>query len=791
VVNEGKLVLLNAETGEYATCLSDGTDWIIYTPDGYFDASNEAANFVYLVRGMEYFGIEQQALLKNRPDIIMRRLGAPEDDRLRYFEALHRKRLEKLGQGARASAELQPPKAEILRWSAEGAELRMDFRLRSEGADLASYLVFVNDVALFPSGGKPLRGRSFEGSETIALTDGENKVELSCRDSNGLESFRQIVRADYRDPGDEKPDLYFIGFGVSRYQDERLTLRYADKDVKDLGKLFAGMGHGFAKIHELVLTDEACTVAAIGKAKSFLDGAKPSDTMILAIAGHGVHDRDEASTYYYLTHEARLEHLAESAAPFELIEDILDGIAPRTKLFLMDTCESGEIDEGGVQDAAKLAAELGSQARAVAASRGLAVVGKAAGPARTWLFDRNRYIFNPLNRRTGAIVFSSSRGGEFSYESDELRNGFFTHQILQALQGKIRGKGGYVGFDELRAFVSGEVSAMSRTLQNPTVDRNNFFLKFSLPQAMLVPRHSGAVSAVRWARDAEVLVSSGEDGHLLVWDADGARPPRALYGRADGLTCFALSPDGATIAAGYRDGRLLLIGTQDGAERARLEGHPVLVASVEFSPDGRRLVSVDESAGGIRVWDIESGRRLLEIQPEGVNAASFRYAAFSPDGASILATSRSPTIKAFRVADGKAVRSFAGPAGQYAGSVSAAFIPGDREVAAAWEDGKVYFWDARMSRRTRSISFKEERLIACLLVSPDGRSLAGIGDGVLGFWDLPTGELRWRLESEAFDVTDAAFSPDGSRILASGTDGGLRMLDIVDGRELRRLDISE
>ena len=47
----------------------------------------------------------------------------------------------------------------------------------------------------------------------------------------------------------------------------------------------------------------------------------------------------------------------------------------------------------------------------------------AAAKPRAFLHQRDRYIYNDLQRRSGAIAFSSSRGGEYSYEKAELQAG--------------------------------------------------------------------------------------------------------------------------------------------------------------------------------------------------------------------------------------------------------------------------------------------------------------------------------------------------------------------------------
>ena len=62
----------------------------------------------------------------------------------------------------------------------------------------------------------------------------------------------------------------------------------------------------------------------VGK-KEILKNSTIDDTFILFIAGHGVHDIDKNFTYYYLTYNADINNLSKTAAPFNLIEDILYG----------------------------------------------------------------------------------------------------------------------------------------------------------------------------------------------------------------------------------------------------------------------------------------------------------------------------------------------------------------------------------------------------------------------------------------------------------------------------------
>ena len=239
------------------------------------------------------------------------------------------------------------------------------------------------------------------------------------------------------------------------------------------------MQGAYEKVYTKLYLNENVTVANIKAAKDFLKNAKADDTFVLFIAGHGVHDRDKEATYYYLTHDADKNNLAGTCANFELVEDLLQGIAPRNKLFLMDTCESGEIDDE-VQN--KYFASAGSRGLAARTTRAITIVGKdpAKPEKRAYLFQKDRYIYNDLARRSGAIVFSSCRGGEFSYESDKIGNGYFTKAIIGALKGEAA-KDGVVSVEALRTYVEGRVAKDTQDLQHPTVDRDNLYQKFVFP----------------------------------------------------------------------------------------------------------------------------------------------------------------------------------------------------------------------------------------------------------------------------------------------------------------------
>ncbi len=476
---DSKISIWNIDNNKFVTLLNRENEWLIYTDDGYFDASRNGGSLVAATVGLEAYNIDQFALRYNRPDIILERMGMGSDELIAHYNAQYQKRLRRFGiTEAQLERGLEVPEVRIDHAHQDDKFLTIEFTLKDEDSPLKYYNIFINDVPLFSGYGKEATGNELVLSETVELTAGENKIEVTCFNRNGAEAYRAVTYAEYT--GEVIPDLYYLGFGVSSYQNPELNLSYAHKDALDLGAALRGFSGQYGTLHVNTFTDAQVTVDTIKKAKDFVKDAGVDDVVVLFIAGHGVYSQGEDATYYYLTHDADIADLAGTAADFELIEDLLQGIKPRKKLFLMDTCESGEIDEEAQVSYYALADARGLKARA---SRAVTIKERSEQPKRDYLYQKDRFIYNDLLRRSGAIVFSSSRGGEFSYESDAVQNGLFTEEILRCL---VEGTGdtdgdGVVSTDELRAYVAEKVAEATDNAQHPTVDRDNIYLKFGFP----------------------------------------------------------------------------------------------------------------------------------------------------------------------------------------------------------------------------------------------------------------------------------------------------------------------
>jgi WD40 repeat protein len=476
---DGTARIWKGPSGSSVVLAASDEEWVIYSDQGWFDASRGGVHLVGVIDEGRAYRIDQFAAYLNRPDHLLEQLGLADAALVAHFRKRHAYRLTKLGLADEPPNFASAPRTRIAAAEQDGRFVDLQVDVTTDSGALKSYQIFINDVPLLGTSGAPLTGKKQRVSRRVELNGGVNKIEVSATSVSGAESMRdtRVFRTE-----DALGDLYVLAFGVSRYKNPKLDLGYAAKDALDVAELLRGKAaRGFARVHVKTYVNDEVTRNSIARSAGFLKKSAVNDTVVVFIGGHGVHTRDEAAEYFFVTHDTDPKRLRETGAPFELFESLFDDVAARERLMLVDTCESGERDEeaGATGNIGPMRAR---------GSRALVLGGAAPAPLRSGSVhaDRERFIYSDMLRRTGTIVFSSSRGHERSYEHDAWQNGAFTAELKAALGSNVADTdgSGWVDMGELRRYVSNAVARRTGDRQHPTVDRENLAARlfFAVPE---------------------------------------------------------------------------------------------------------------------------------------------------------------------------------------------------------------------------------------------------------------------------------------------------------------------
>jgi serine/threonine protein kinase/WD40 repeat protein len=341
------------------------------------------------------------------------------------------------------------------------------------------------------------------------------------------------------------------------------------------------------------------------------------------------------------------------------------------------------------------------------------------------------------------------------------------------------------------------------------------------------------------------LPRAGEKSEYVFqeWDAPGisgpkpevaqAGPPRAVRGEQQktsriGRNVAVPSPDGKRLAAyissppservkaleeenpeALADLKVVAIQDAGSKELHKFRGHAGRLRLVNFSPDGKVVVSQASQKDGLEilVWETETGavrwKSRINGDPERTYVRTLNPP-FNRDGSLVLIPTQ----------EGSAVVSTVDWKSRFTTgrAHSAVFSPdGTRllvhlQLSGEFADagnifGDVELWNLESSKRVATLIKVEGKDARVRTASPnssfsrDGRWIA-LGGGRVTIWDARTGERHATLQQSALTTNQLIFSPDGKRLLVTVPMAGGRfgestapgVFDVESGKLLFRLE---
>lgn len=267
------------------------------------------------------------------------------------------------------------------------------------------------------------------------------------------------LRGAGKSRGSDAPagERWALLIGINNYAEPLPKLDYCAHDMEVLRDTLIKFS-GFAPDHVRLLVDtpqaEVATSAsgnsgadvttAVGtrlpsrgnifiELSTFLQRAKPEDTVLLAFAGHG--ERDAENHHYLMPTDGDPDLLEDTGLRMSRIHEYLAKCPARQKVLILDCCHSAAAARSGSAPATK---------------------------------------FNPAKVPTGSgfVQLFSCAADQVSVERDDLKQGIFSYYLAEGLRGaadaaESANHDGLVTFEELYHYVYQQVSERSRKRQTP------------------------------------------------------------------------------------------------------------------------------------------------------------------------------------------------------------------------------------------------------------------------------------------------------------------------------------
>lgn len=302
----------------------------------------------------------------------------------------------------------------------------------------------------------------------------------------------------------------------------------------------------------------------------------------------------------------------------------------------------------------------------------------------------------------------------------------------------------------------------------------------SSQQIAILIGHTALITSAQFTADSGRVITTSDDGTARIWNSLTGEQLAVLRGpqEGDGINSAEVSPDGTYLVIHTRDQQTTLWTISNPLQirvldlQAKFEDYAVPA----ISPDGTQLAVLHSGlATSVDVWNVESEELLFLLEGHETPINSVQY---SPDGQRIVTASNDGTARVWDAHTGEQYlvlrgRSFGLRTAQYNAD-------GTRIMTVVETNGGLKIWDSQTGEQLLPSMLSDDYIINGQF-SPDGKLILAQGIGNAWLIDAITGQEIRAIQQDNMRFLSFVFSPDNSQLLEIGT--GL-VIEPINGKTL-------
>ncbi|KAI6195406.1 hypothetical protein M3Y96_01227900 [Aphelenchoides besseyi] len=330
--------------------------------------------------------------------------------------------------------------------------------------------------------------------------------------------------------------------------------------------------------------------------------------------------------------------------------------------------------------------------------------------------------------------------------------------------------------EELRRKLEAERQKLNDIPIQLAAERLEPLNQLNIKQRRLLKGHASKVLCMDWSQDKRHIVSSSQDGKVIVWDGFTTNKEHALTMPTTWVMTCAYAPSGQLIACGGLDNKCSVVPLsfeEDILQKKRsVATHTSYMSCCTFlRSDNLLLTGSGDSTCAI--WDVESGQMIQNFHGHTGDVFSVDIPR-SDTGNIFISGGADRHALVWDIRTGQCVQSFEG---HEADINSVRFHPNGDTFATGSDDASCRLFDLRADRQV-CVYEKESILFPVNGVdfSVSGRILfAGYGDYRVGVWDSLKCIRQSILYGHENRISCLRTSPDGSAICTASWDCTIRI----------------